>query len=358
MRVAILGTGPIGLGGAALLASRGHQPVLWSPSGGSVPALAAGAALEAGGALTGTYPVEVAADCAAAITGADAVFITLPANGHRLVMDAMLPHLAENQAVIVSGHQSFGALYLSKGLAARGLALPIIVWGTTVTTGRRTGPASVRIGSIRSKVDIATVPAVHAQQGLALCQMLFGERFVLRDDMIAIALSNLNPQNHLAITLCNLTRMERGEVWLQNENITDAVGRLIEALDAERLAIAAAFNLKVRTVREHFHLSFHVPQAPLGEMARAMAARGDATQAPATLDTRYVTEDAPFGLYPTVLLGQLAGRPAVLHESGIAMLSALYGRDLASENNLLPALGFETITVERLRQLAQSGWGD
>jgi opine dehydrogenase len=302
--------------------------------------------------------VEVAADCAAAIRGVDAVFITLPANGHRLVMDAVLPHLVEGQTVIVSGHQSFAALYLSKSLTARGMALPIVIWGTTVTTGRRAGPALVRIGTIRGKVDIATLPASQAGQGLKLCQALFGDRFVPRDDMIAIALSNLNPQNHLAIALCNLTRMERGEVWLQNDNITDAVGRFIEALDAERLAIAAALGLTVRTVREHFQLSFHVPQAPLGEMARTMSARGDTTQAPATLDTRYVTEDAPFGLYPTALLGRLVGRPAVLHESGIAILSALYGRDLASENNLLPAMGFEAMTVERLRQLAHSGWSD
>ena len=53
----------------------------------------------------------------------------------------------------------------------------------------------------------------------------------------------------MAIALCNLTRMERGEAWSQNENIPDAVGRLIEALDAERLAIAAAFGATVRTVR-------------------------------------------------------------------------------------------------------------
>jgi opine dehydrogenase len=150
--------------------------------------------------------------------------------------------------------------------------------------------------------------------------------------------------------------MERGEAWLQNDNITDAVGRLLEALDAERLAIAAALDLQVRSLREHFHLSFHVAPAPLGEIARAMAARGDNPQAPATLDTRYVTEDVPFGLVPTVRLGRLAGSPAPLHEAGIALLAALYGRDFAAANDLLPGIGFDALPLDRLRALCRDGW--
>jgi opine dehydrogenase len=350
MRVAVLGSGGIGLGAAAVLAEAGHVPVVWSHSG------VAGGTLEATGAVQGAWDVTVTADCAEAVTGADAVLLATPANYHRAVIDAVLPHLSPGQSFVISGHLSFGALYLSKRLAERGIALPIVAWGTTVTTGRRVGPLAVRVGNLRAKVDACVLPGGTSAQALDLCRALFGDRFVARADLLAIALSNVNPANHLGIALCNLTRMERGEVWRQNTNLTDSVGRLLEALDAERLAIAAAFDLKVRTLREHFHLSFHVPVAPLGEMARALAARGDDVAAPATLQTRYVTEDAPFGLYATVLLGQLAGCPATLHQSGLALLSALYGRDLAGDNDLLPAIGFADLTLPRLRRLAADGW--
>jgi opine dehydrogenase len=355
-RVAVLGSGGVGLGMAALLASRGHLPVLWSPSGAAAGARQAGGVLEASGALELRHDVAVTADCARAVAGADAVVLALPANYHRAVIDAVAPHLTQAQTLIISGHLSFGALYLAKRLAGRGLAPPIVAWGTTVTTGRRAGPLSVRVGSVRAKVDACVLPAHAAPAALDLCRALFGDRFVPRADLLAIALSNVNPANHLGIALCNLTRMERGEVWRQNENITDAVGRLLEALDAERLAIAAAFDVGVRSLREHFHLSFHVPPAPVGDMARAMVARGDATIAPASLDTRYVTEDAPFGLYATTLLGRMAGVPATLHAAGLALLSALYGRDLAADNDLLPAIGFAGLTVPDLRRLAVQGW--
>ena len=356
MRVAIIGAGAIGLGAAAYLCKHGHHPILWSPGGKRTEELADGAPLVASGAITGEFRPGVAASCAEALAGAEAVLVALPGNGHRLVFDAMAPHLTPKQIVLVSGHLSFGALYLAKRLAERDLVVPIVAWGTTVTTGRQRGPASVNVNNLRKKVDIATLPLSDSARGLEVCRTLFGDRFVPRDDLLAIAVSNLNPQNHLGIALCNLTRMERGESWSQNENLTDAVGRLMEALDAERLAIAAMLGVAVRTIREHYSLSFNVPPGSVGEMARRMHERGDVTLGPTSLDTRYVLEDVPFGLVSTARLGRLVGAPATLHEAGIAILGAVYGRDFAAENDLLPALEFGNLRLEELRRLSRDGW--
>lgn len=347
LRVAVLGMGAVGLGSAALLRSRGHVPILWSPT----VAHAAPLELIAEGALQLAATADVAATCANVVAGADAVLLAIPATAYRVVLDQLAAVLQPGQPVLISGHLSFGALYIAKLLAAREITAPIVAWGTTVVSGRRTAPGRVRMSSIRTEVDIATLPLAAAPPMLALCQTLFGERFRVRAGLLAVALSNVNPQNHLAIALCNFTRMERGETWFQNTNITDSVGRLMEALDAERLAIAEAFGVAVRTLRQHFHLSFHVPEAPLGEMARVLAATGSDPAAPTSLDTRYVLEDAPFGLYPTILLGRACGRPARLHEAGLLTLSALYGRDLAQNNDIVPALRLAELSVDGLRAL-------
>ena len=356
MRVAVLGMGPVGLGSAALLASRGHRPTFWSPRPAAAPS-----ALRAEGALEISAPMMAAESCAAAVADADAVLVAVPATACRSVLDEVAAAVRPGQPVLISGHLSFAALYLSKLLAERRVAAPIVAWGTTAVSGRRTAPGCVRVSSVRAEVDMAALPDAQAEPMLALCRVLFGERFRVRAGLLAIALSNVNPQNHLAIALCNFTRMERGEAWLQNTNITDSVGRLMEALDAERLAIAAAFGVEVRTLRQHFHLSFHAPEAPLGEMARFLAAAGNDPAAPASLQTRYVLEDAPFGLYPTVLLGRMCGRPAALHEAGLLTLSALYGRDLAGkglaeDNDIVPALGLADLSASGLQRLASEGW--
>lgn len=353
LRVAVLGTGPVGLGSAALLLSRGHTPVPWSPRG-----LAAPATLTARGAMDLVAPVDTTTDLVAAVTDADAVLIAVPGNAYRPVLEQLAAVLRPGQPVLISGHLSFAALFLSRLLAARGVAVPIAAWGTTVVSGRRTAPGGVQVSSVRAEVDLAAVPVGKADTLLALCRTLFGDRFRLRAGLLAVALSNVNPQNHLAIALCNFTRIERGEEWGQNTNITPAVGRLMEALDAERLAAAAAAGVPVRTLREHFHLSFHVPEAPLHEMAAALKARGNDPAAPRDPRTRYVEEDAPFGLHPTALLARLLGRPAPLHEAGLLTLSAMYGRDLASDNDILPALRLGDLDPHGLRRLADEGWTD
>jgi opine dehydrogenase len=231
-----------------------------------------------------------------------------------------------------------------------------VVWGTTLLTGRQKSPTHVEVKTVRQMVDVATLPDKASDGGHDLCRLLFGDRFVKRDGLLAIAVSNLNPQNHLGIALCNLTRMERGEVWSQGANVTPAVGRFIEALDLERLAIADAFGRSVRTVREHFSLSFHVPMGSVSEMNQEMHRRGDGGTGPATLETRYILEDVPFGLLPTTVLGRIAGRPAILHESGIRILSAAYGRDLSADNDLLPALDLQTWTPSELEAFTRSGF--
>jgi opine dehydrogenase len=357
LRVSILGAGAVAYGAAAYLARAGHDPLIWSPSGTRTADLASGKALIAKNAVEGEFVVRVASSCADAVNEADVVMLALPANGHKLAIDAAAPHLRAGQPVIFSSHASFGALYLSRLLAARSVRAPIVAWGTTLTTGRQESPTEVNVATVRQRVDMATVPDSAAGAGDALCNALFGDHFVQRDGLLAIALSNLNPQNHLAIALLNLTRMERGESWGQGENVTPAVGRLIEALDRERLAIAEAFGLRVKTVFEHFSLSFHVPLASVSAMNQEMHRQGRGGLGPKTAESRYVLEDVPFGLLPTVILGRRVERPAMLHEAGLALFSAAYGRDLAQDNDLLPELGLERLSAAELQRLARAGYG-
>ncbi len=348
-RVAVLGTGGIGLGAAALMRERSHDVVLLSPSGRGMAAFAGGVPLQAEAGLTGAYQVGIAGDCAEAVNNADAVMLAVPGYGHRTVMDTIAQHLRPGQPVIISSHMSFSALYLARQLAERGVVVPIAAWGTTVTSGRRLPGPSVRVSTIREKVDLAALPVRDIDAMAGLCATLFGDRFVPRDDLITVSLSNVNPQNHLGMALCNFTRIEKAEQWANWSGLTPAVGRLIEALDAERLAVATAFGTSVRTVRDHFHLSFDVPHGPLGKAGAILAAR-DASPGPASMDTRYITEDVPFGLVPSTVLARIAGVPVPLHDAGIAMFSGLYGRDFRRENNLLPVLALDGLSMRALRE--------
>ena len=351
MRVAVLGTGGIGLAMSALLCRDGHDAAIWSPSGQGTRGFSGGEPLVASGAVKGSVKPRVVATCAQAMDGADCVIVAVPAYAHRAVMDAAASHVRSTQTLVVSSQYSLSAMYLRDLLGRRGISAPIVAWGTTVVMGRRVGLAEVAVLTVRASVDIATVPQARSQAGLETCRALFGDRFHQRANLIAIHLSNVNPQAHLANALCNLTRMEKGEAWDNYGGLTATVSRLVESLDVERLAIAQAYGVTVRTMREHMSLSFHLPPMPLADAAREIVARGG-SPGPSTLEARWILEDLPFGIVPQIALADSAGIDVPLHRAGLALFSALLGRDLAAQNDLLSQLPVATSTPGQLTRLA------
>ncbi len=347
MRVAILGAGGVALATAAMLDLAGHETALWSPSGASIGALAQ-ADLVATGVIEARLRVVFARSAAEALKGAGVVVVALPANGHRMVFDAALPHVEPGQTIIVSAQLSMGALYLAQDLERRGVDATVIALATTVLMGRRAGPSTVAIGGIRDMLEIAVLPERRAEQGLATCRTLFGDRFRLADNLIAIALSNLNPPIHMASALCNFTRIEKAEYWANYDAITPSVARLIEALDAERLAVAAAYGVSVRTVEEHYRLTFGLPDGmSVAAMAAAVHEKRKGPPGPTSIQTRFVTEDVPFGIVQVIELARSKAVPVPLHEAGVALFCALYGRDFPAENDLLPAIARQARSLAR-----------
>ncbi|MFN4168206.1 MAG: NAD/NADP octopine/nopaline dehydrogenase family protein [Pannonibacter phragmitetus] len=336
--VAILGAGGIGLASAALLATRGHRPVLWSPSGRGLAELT-GSGLEASGAIEGSFRPEVAETLAQAVAGADGILIALPGNPRRAVFEALIPLLEKGQTVIVSADLSLGAAWLQARTPVL-LDVATVAMSTTVVMGRRTAPGKVTVGGIRARVEAACLPQGATSATLEFCNQLFGGSVVeAPGGMLAILLGNLNPPVHMANALCNLTRIEKGEAWANYDGITPAVARLIEDLDRERLALAARFGISARTVEAHFSQTFGLPlDMPLAQMTAEIHRRRGGPPGPVSLDTRFLTEDLPFGITPLVHLGRACGQPMPLHEAGLTLLSSACGQDFAGMNDLLEGL--------------------
>ena len=136
MAVGIAGTGSIGCACAAWLAHGGHRVTVWSPGGQGAEALR-GAPLRATGVLEAEVEVAVAASAAELVHAAEVIVIALPVNGHRGVMDRLLPALQNEQTVIVSSMASLSSLYLHEAARRAGKQVTVASFGTTVLTARR-----------------------------------------------------------------------------------------------------------------------------------------------------------------------------------------------------------------------------
>jgi opine dehydrogenase len=353
MRVAILGAGGVAHAVAAWLLEDGHQPILWSPSGAGTKDLVAGARISFSGVIAGEFDPPVATTCAQAVSTADAVLIAVPAYGHRTVIDAAAPYLRPAQPVILSAQLSLSALYLSRLMIRRGVTLPIAAWAAPVVTVRRTGPVAFTARAKRKRITMAVLPAHAGATMIGECSKLFGDRFELAPDLLSVELSNLNPEIHLALALCNFTRIERGESWRQWEGLTPAVCNYVERLDQERLAVASGFGHVLPDVTKRLRATYG-GEGPLARIMRSLQDR-DKLAGPNALSTRYVLEDVPFGLTTLTTLARIAGVLTPLHDGGIATVSALYGRDFQRENDVLPELGVDRLSIADMQRVAREG---
>ena len=108
------------------------------------------------------------------------------------------------------------------------------------------------------------------------------------------------------------------------------MARLIEDLDRERLNLAARCGWTVRGVEEHFCESFGLPQGmTLAGMAAELHRRRGGPAGPTSLETRFITEDLPFGVAPLVRVAHAWGVELPLQQVPLVQKRAI---QMAREN--------------------------
>jgi opine dehydrogenase len=329
MRLAVLGAGSVGPAAAVLAVSRGHQAILWSPSGRGTAGI--GATLQAEGLLRGAFAVEVAARLDDAFRGADAAFLAVPAYAFATVLPRIAEALPPDLPLLISPAASLAPLVLDVLLARRGSPkrrAPIGAMATTPGGARRVGPDRVRVAMLRSALEVAAVPAAAAPEMARLAHELFGMDAPLSPDALHVAFLNINPIAHGVLALTNVTRMERAEDWPQYAMMTPFACNLMLAMQAERDAVAAAYGHTLGSLAEFLHRANGVPIGPLHGMTAAIAAARPNLLGPATTESRYVTEDVPFGLAFYLAVGAAKGVTMPVTEGVVRTLEVLWGRDL------------------------------
>lgn len=347
MRVGIAGTGAIALASAAWLRQAGHGVMLWSPGGQGAEALRT-QPLEASGVQPCAVTVEVADDAERLCLASEVLLLALPVNGHRRVMDALLPFLRNGQTVIVSSMASLSALYLHESARHAGRRITVVSFGTTVITARRESGTQVKVMTRRKAVGVSALPGADLAEAIALCSALFGDGFFPQENTLASALANVNPQSHGPLAVFNWSRIERAENWPQYHCMTPGVARAIEALDLERRAVAKAFGIELGPIEDHFARSFGTASARLEDIAAELHAKRGGPPGPVRTDTRYVTEDMPYGLAFIEALGRIAGVLTPATRTIVDAASLVSGTDFRQQNDLLEPLNLAGETVAGL----------
>jgi opine dehydrogenase len=286
-------------------------------------------------------PALITTDFAAALHGARLVNVVTPAFGHELFFEAMLPHLEEEQAIVLWAGD-FGSLRLEHLLAAVDEAdRPAILETSTLPyAARLTGPASVDILLRANRILVAALPASETDDWLPGLVALWPE-IEPAQHVLQVAFSNPNPIVHPAGCLLNVGRIEHthGNYYMYREGLTPAVRRVIRTGFEEMRAVAAALGFELAGFAD---ADFDKPASVMGEVFVGAPNRYEVcagVKGPTSLQDRYLTEDLPFGLLPVSQLGDVVGVETPTIDAIIQMGSIVCEHDFRREGRTLESLG-------------------
>ena len=354
---AIIGGGNGGQSMAGHLALMGYQVRLYDIFPQTVEAINAQGGIHVTGVVEGYGRLAFATTkIEEAINGADILAIVVPAVAHRAIAEACLPYLSDGQIVILHPGATCGAFEFRKALDDGGCRakVPIAETNSLLYACRSPEPGHASILGIKQDLLLATLPANQNQQVLNLVQEAFPQ-VKGADSVLETSLGNANAVMHPAPTILNTSLIESQHDWLYYwEGVTPTIGRFVEELDQERLAVGRAYGLELDSIMDFYRQAYQVDAPNLAAAVRKNLAY-EKIQGQKDLRTRYLQEDIPTGLIPMIELGKLRGIDVNRMEIIAKLGEMLLGEDFFTTGRTLKNLGLSNLSPEAFTTYVQTG---
>ena len=357
-KVSILGAGNGAQAMAGELAMKGIPVRLYSKFPEELAALQEKGGVTLEGVIEGFGPLDlVSTDAAPVIGWADIILVVVPATAHRFMAEICAPHLHDGQTILLNPGRTGGALEFARVLSATGAGqgARVAEAQTLVYACRLSGPARVRILGVKREVLLAAFPASETAAVLDAITPLYPQ-FRPAANVLQTGLDNIGAVFHPSTIVLNANRIEAGESFEFYWDMTPSVTRFLEAIDRERLAVAAAFGIILDSASEWLRKSYAgVSGETLYERIRSNPAY-QGIKAPTSLSVRHILEDVPTGLVPIASLGALAGVSTPACRAVIDICAVLLDRDFWAQGRSAENLGLAGMSIEEIQEFVRIGW--
>lgn len=358
MNVAVLGSGNGAHAIAFEWAQAGHDVAMFDfdQFDETISVVAERGGISADGELEGFQRIRYAGhDIATVMSGADLVFAVGPAYSTKPFALACRPYLRPDQTFVVCPSSCAGAIVFKQALDLPLADTTVLIAETSTLpyAVRLTGPAHITVyNRLKGGYYVAGLPGDTTESVYELLRPVHRE-IEMAANVMQTTLQNGNPVIHPAVSLCNVAMIERteGDFLFYEEGVTDGVGRLIEAIDTERLAIADALGVRIlRDPELGIAQGYQAVDNYSTGYSQAPGFRG--IKAQPRLDYRYFTEDAGYGLVFLVDLARAVAVPTPNMQALLRLSSVVTGRDFEGERaRTMAGLGLDGYTLADLRGL-------
>ena len=294
-------------------------------------------------------------DIEVALNASDLILLIVPAYAHKPFALACAPYLRPDHTVVFMPG-TLGTLEWATILREQGVdGVTLAEVDTAPYVCRKTAPDTATIWGAVSGLGLGVLPTSETERVRNRLELLF-PGMQTYPTVMACGLSAMNPVVHPAGVLMNAGRVEysHGEFYFYEEGVSPTVAKTIMAVDAERRAIAKALGYDLIPAHEAFHQAGFGPQ---GDLWAAINGSRMLTQlkAPGSLESRWLTEDIPYGLSAWHDIGQQFGVQAPLMRGLVDIGSVVMGFDGWTSGRSVKELGIEGMGLDTLDAFLQIG---
>lgn len=348
MKIAVLGAGNSGCALASDYAARGHEVTLIKTSSSMHEDNFAYLEKNGGEMIMDEFGTETRCHIAhlsrdiSDVQGKEVVLLCTQTGYHKAVLERVMPQLIAGQILlIVPG-------YLSTAYAiAAGCADGVIIAEaeSNFIDGRISDMGRFKVGFRNVRNPVGIYPAAARDKAMTVLAKL-GTPFTLLESVVEAALHNPNMIVHTVGAVMSIPRIEatKGDYCMYHEVFTPSVWAILEALDAEKMAVLTKLGYEPLPYVEACKFRNSLDEARSGkEVFFEYASMPTRAKGPVCVDSRYISEDVPQGLVLLESMGKTLNVPTPVCSALIELATAALGRDMRAEGRSIDRLGEDNI---------------
>jgi opine dehydrogenase len=292
----------------------------------------------------------VTSDLKQAVKPADVIMVVVPSSAHAEIAKNLASILTGNKIIVLHPGRTGGALEFDKILRDNQCKAEFLVAEaeTFIYASRSDGPAQARIFRVKEAVPIAALPATHTKDVLEKIRLAYPQ-FIDGGNVLETGLNNMGAIFHPALTLLNAGWIEatHGDFQFYIDGATESVAKVLEALDRERVTVAASLGIRARTAQEWLKMAYDTEGADLHEAILNQPGYYG-IKAPTTLSHRYLFEDVPMSLVPIASIGQRFGVSVSGMDAIIKLACIVHKTDYWRRGRTVEKLGIGEFSIFEL----------